>query len=452
MSRGKSFNGLATYLTHDADQAKTDERVAWTHTHNLANDHVPSAVDEMLWTARDAELLKQEAGVRAGGRATENPVKHVSLNWAPDQHPTREHMVETSEDFLRRMKWQDHQAIFVAHQDKHPHVHLIVNMIHPETGLRLDDNFERRRAQSWALEYERENGRIYCDQRLKNPEERENNPPRNIWMAFQKNEKEFENAEKSLCQHDYISVENQENQKNIEWTILKEIQRTERTNFFTNGKLEFSQLRLSIYHEVRDEFRGRWADYYAAEKGGADPDTLATLKTQLVADQKAVLEPRRDEACKALRASRDGQYRELLDNQRELRTHLHWCQDAGLDNLPMLRSLREPDATQDISVAFREAAEETTRHAGDESGARTVAARDDDSSARGGDGTVVDLGLGAAKAFDSLLSIFEGATAPSPSRPVDMGSFESAAREVLKREHEEEDAKTREKQRAFYGE
>ncbi len=70
MSRGKSFNGLATYLTHDADQAKTTGRVAWTHTHNLANDDVPCAVNGMVWTARDAELLKQEAGVRAGGRAT----------------------------------------------------------------------------------------------------------------------------------------------------------------------------------------------------------------------------------------------------------------------------------------------------------------------------------------------------------------------------------------------
>ena len=60
-------------------KAKTAERVGWTHTLNLANDHVPSAVDEMLWTARNAELLKQEAGIRAGGRATENAVKHVSL-------------------------------------------------------------------------------------------------------------------------------------------------------------------------------------------------------------------------------------------------------------------------------------------------------------------------------------------------------------------------------------
>src|SRR3984885_3242121 len=130
MSSGTSFAGTANYLTH--------ERVAWTHTLNLANDHVPSAVDEMLWTARNAELLKQEAGVRAGGRASENTVKHVSLNWSPEETPTRAHMIETAEGFLHHMNWHEHQTLIVAHEDKaHAHVHLMVNTIHPETGLHL---------------------------------------------------------------------------------------------------------------------------------------------------------------------------------------------------------------------------------------------------------------------------------------------------------------------------
>ena len=51
--------------------------------------------------------------------STENSVKHLSLNWAPDDNPTREHMIETTKDFLRHMKWQEHQAILVAHDDKH---------------------------------------------------------------------------------------------------------------------------------------------------------------------------------------------------------------------------------------------------------------------------------------------------------------------------------------------
>jgi hypothetical protein len=59
---------------------------------------------------------------------------------------------------------------------------------------------------------------------------------------------------------------------------------------------------------------------------------LAKVKSQLIADQKAVLEPRRDVACKELRESRDERYRELLDHQQETRAELRWRQEAGLDN------------------------------------------------------------------------------------------------------------------------
>jgi hypothetical protein len=52
---GKSFKGLSTYLTHDVN-AETQDRVAWTHTHNLANDDVPSAVNEMYLTRENADF------------------------------------------------------------------------------------------------------------------------------------------------------------------------------------------------------------------------------------------------------------------------------------------------------------------------------------------------------------------------------------------------------------
>jgi len=48
----------------------------------------------------------------------ENPVKHLSLNWSPDDKPSREHMIATTEDFLRTMKWHEHQAVVVSHTDK----------------------------------------------------------------------------------------------------------------------------------------------------------------------------------------------------------------------------------------------------------------------------------------------------------------------------------------------
>jgi hypothetical protein len=467
-SGGKSFAGLSTYLTHDPE-AQTDERVAWTHTHNLANDHVPSAVDEMYWTARNAELLKQEAGVRAGGRTTESPVKHVSLNWAPADDPSREHMIEASEGFLRHMRWNEHQAILIAHEDKaYKHVHIMLNAVHPETGKCLNDSFEQRRAQAWALDYEREQGRIHCAQRLLNVEEREKSPPRNIWMEFQRNQQEFERAEELLRENPEIPEYSPQNRKKEEWKILKEIQKDERIQFFVDGKIQFLELRSSIYREVREEFRERWSDYYLARKNGTDADReiLANVKSQLIADQKAALEPRREAACAELRKTRDVEYRELLDGQRALRAEFGWRLETGLDNSDFFRDLTEKGVfQQEAARAFREASAEVTRNSQAEQPQSPLRAEVEDTqdpSARSPRiGDVADIGrhhvASAAGAF--LGSLFSDLTnlGSAPPKPISAeeraDAFREAAENSLKQhqqhERDEDDARWRERQRAF---
>ena len=145
---GKSFGARADYLAHGKD-ARTDERVEWTKTFNLANEDVQAAINEMQLTADNAELLKQEAGIRGGGRRTENISKHYSLNWAISDDPTQEHMVESCYGLLQHMGWHEHQVVIIAHNDKqYKHAHMLINAVHPETGLRLNDDFENERAQA----------------------------------------------------------------------------------------------------------------------------------------------------------------------------------------------------------------------------------------------------------------------------------------------------------------
>ena len=62
---GKSFKGLSEYLTHDPN-AKTEERVAWTHTVNLAEDDVPCAVNLMYLTAEAVLEALRQARVERG--------------------------------------------------------------------------------------------------------------------------------------------------------------------------------------------------------------------------------------------------------------------------------------------------------------------------------------------------------------------------------------------------
>ncbi len=462
---GKSFKGLATYLTHDP-KAKSDERVGWTHTLNLAHDHVGSAVGEMMWTSRSAELLKQEAGVRAGGRATENTAKHVSLNWSPEEAPTPEHMIETTESFLRHMGWHEHQALVVSHEDKpHPHVHVMLNTIHPETGLRLDDNFERRRAQAWALNYERENGRVFCEQRLKNADEREAAPTRPAWMAFQEKQAEFERDEKANRDQTPNISEPSENPKitnSDAWKKLKEIQRLERLTFFAEGKLQFSELRRSVYQEVREEYRERWAELYTAQKNTKDAATTAALKKELIAEQKEVLEAARDQACTELRENRNALYQELLDDQRDIRQQLRWRQEKELDNAIFLRAIAERDAGKDRPIpSFRDAAEETLNRPVTERGALrlSVAHTNERSGLKSG----ADVGAGIATGLGfGLLSIFggiaDGVTGSTPALQPRRGEQEprddpfdaviEQARKQHQREAEEASDEYRRRQRS----
>ena len=463
-ARGKSFKALATYLTHNAKEAESSERVAWTHTLNLAHDHVPSAVDEMMWTARAAELLKQEAGIRGGGRATANPVKHFSLNWGIGEEPTREEMIEATQSFLNHMKWDEHQAVLVAHEDKeYAHVHGMLNAVHPETGLRLDESFEHRRAQAWALEYERAQGRIQCEQRLKNPEEREDAPTRPAWLAFQEKQREFERDEKSRRAQEPILVGDLKKPENIpadEWRKLKEIQKNERLEFFADGKSAFKELRLGIYREVRAEFRERWADLYA-QRESADPAAFATAKAELVAEQKAVLETRRDEACQALRDSRDGLYRELLADQREMRLGLRSRQEMGLDNALFLQNVEDGNAAKDRTDNFREAGEAATNRQ-ERSASNTPeeaysgAPRSDNAGMKSGTdvgaGLATGLGFGVLSFFDSLADGLIAAKPdprPRPKEPEPAGPtlFDVAAEDARKRQQhsdqEESDRKWR---------
>jgi hypothetical protein len=348
-------------------------------------------------------------------------------------------------------------------------VHVMLNMVHPENGLRLDDNFEWVRAQAWALEYERENDRIYCEERLKNAQEREESPTRPAWLAFHGHQIKFEHDEKILENQNPILIgdrEIPENANNAEWKILKEIQRCERREFFAQGKVAFKELRNSIYREIREEFREDWSNFYSLQKTGIDASMLANIKAGIIEEQKEVLEERRDEACLELRETRNGLYRELLDDQREMRLGLRSRQEAGLDNSFFLDLAKERDvgsASRSVTDMFREAAAETTaRQDADERGVdipgivgspSPMRQGHDGGGIRGGVDVGADfasgIGFGAISFLESLADGFIGSKpAPKPQRPEpdrpDPNPFDAIIDEARARQHREQEEADRE--------
>jgi hypothetical protein len=257
---GTSFMGAGLYYLHDKKQEGERERlttgrVAWTHSLNTMEDDPQAVLAEMRQTALDQGMLKHLAGNRGDGRPTERTVMTVALAWSPEQSIDRPQMIEAGLSFLEHMGWQEHQVLFVAHNDTaHPHVHLIINRVHPESGMTLDDTWSKRRSQQWALGYEREHGRVYCEAReAKYGQSRDGNVPAMNYREW----KEWQALNKDKA----IDPEFRQSVEAGEWALLKQSQRQERTGFWRDTGQMRKELRARLREEVREEFAEEWQEY-----------------------------------------------------------------------------------------------------------------------------------------------------------------------------------------------
>jgi hypothetical protein len=118
---GKGFKGVASYLESGKDGQQWD-RVEWVESRNLPTRDPQTAARIMSATAHDSER-------------TAAPVYHFSISFDPGDPIDRESMRRVADRTLRDLGLQDHQALIVAHGDTaHPHVHVVVNRVHPETA------------------------------------------------------------------------------------------------------------------------------------------------------------------------------------------------------------------------------------------------------------------------------------------------------------------------------
>ncbi len=171
--RGSSFKGAGLYYLHDKNASST-ERVAFTHTENVPTRDPEKALGWMAWTAKNAEELKRANGDEVRGRKTEKPVFSFSLSWHPEEEPESWQMISAGRGALEVLGLRDHETLMVAHRDRdHKHLHVIVNAVHPETGRSSTFQHSKKKLSKWAEEYERANGKIYCQQRAENNKRRE---------------------------------------------------------------------------------------------------------------------------------------------------------------------------------------------------------------------------------------------------------------------------------------
>ena len=177
---GRGVRGLVAYFTHDPSSAgerrpTTADRVGLVVGLNIPTDDPHLAGLIMARTAADAEDIKQLAGTSSRGRKLKAPFYHFSLSWSPDEpRPDRVEMRRATEEAIKSIGMDACQALVVEHTDTaHPHVHVAVCRVDPETGKACGRKNDAKKLSIWAAKYERSRGRVQVPNRIARRQARE---------------------------------------------------------------------------------------------------------------------------------------------------------------------------------------------------------------------------------------------------------------------------------------
>jgi hypothetical protein len=373
LKKGSSFRGAMLYYLHDKRQQAellrlSEERVAWTATRNCAAHEPELAFKEMSATAWDAERLKADAGERLSGHPLEQPVLTVSLSWHPSEKPGREEMEKAADSYLRFMGWDEHQAVYIAHNDtEHPHLHIVLNRVHPRTGKVLDDAFSKNRSQIWAAEYERTQGCIWCQERVGKDYTRPDDRPPHGLPHREAIEARNEAQHYAALEAAAMTLDAREKE------LLSQRHQKQREAFFETRHAQFREARQAAYRQVRQEFKERWVQHFRqadairhnAERKGAELETqilqlareedfaaawqmypdraallgaaekqIAEARETLCDQQRAATRERQDAACKEIYDQRALAYIEIKQHQKQERAEFKELQAARWEQRP----------------------------------------------------------------------------------------------------------------------
>ena len=394
--KGRSFQGAALYYLHDKG-ALTAQRVAFTLTENLPTDDPDKAIKCMAWTAMHQNDIKARAGGSPKGRKLEFPVYTYSLSWAPDENPDREEMLAAARESLKALGLEGHETLFVSHNDEpQPHIHVIVNRVHPETGIAAKLGNDHLKLSRWAEAYERRQGKIRCEQRVENnARRREGEFVKDIqnqkaaefyrWRRLRRGEiaerREQDQSNLSMAhriQRKFL-YEQKERQIRAKAAALREDNKIRWHNVYTDQQDQRDKLLLQhgiAWSQLRDVLKDRPRAYFHAEReqrtgflsagfnvAAAGPRQLAALEKEQRAFRarvaRAIQKQRRD-AFNDINAAYRADLQKLKDQQRAQKDALDKAQSE--DSQRRARAIKQGLDRQEFERERR--ARPTTRHEG----------------------------------------------------------------------------------------
>jgi len=282
---GRSFKGAAAYFLHDKREegqaeALTADRVAWTETVNLPGSNAERAWRMMAMTAMAQGDLKAAAGVKATGRKLTSPVQTITLSWHPSEKPDREQMMEAAREALAEIGMADHQAMVVAHRDtKHPHLHILVNRVHPQTGVAATLSKSKLKLSEWAQKYEERQGQILCPKRVENNLKRQEGEK----VAHPRKDRKTFEQERELANDNLSAAFVRGEQKRMDAALkadgrrLHDFHRQEwdslekfRLMMAGNARIVTDQLRTQKREELRENHKAQWRNLYERQREERD--------------------------------------------------------------------------------------------------------------------------------------------------------------------------------------
>ncbi len=156
-----SFRASSLYLA-GLTKGQSPDRVAWMEARNLHTEDPRAAAAVMDATAARSTRCR-------------NPAYHFVLAFDPKDvkagRLTPELMREIAAEAVERLELSEYQALIYAHKDtEHPHLHFLVNRVHPGTGKAYSRHNDGRRITALCREIARERGLNIPLERARIPE------------------------------------------------------------------------------------------------------------------------------------------------------------------------------------------------------------------------------------------------------------------------------------------
>lgn len=180
---------------------------------------------------------------------------------------TRQQMLAAAAETIKLLGLHEHETVLIAHNDEpHQHIHVIVNRVHPQTGIAAKLSNDHLTLSRWAEDYERRMGRILCHARVFNNAARGRG-------QFVKDTKSLSKADYQRAQRDREAAKAREQAR----------QRDHNKNLAARHRQQREALRLTREQKIREareaareRFRPQWRKLYRRQR--AERAKLSTVR------------------------------------------------------------------------------------------------------------------------------------------------------------------------------